>query len=117
MFAGIAYTRYKLGLWGKYHRVAMPAYPTATPYLNQRTAKGHEPEPPQDIQQIDAIILRADPEDKYILIVGYTQYGTIREKAARLQLAKSTFYRKLEQAEWFVHSELDIAGQQTVYTR
>lgn len=114
MYIGIAWTRLRLAAWGRFNRIGMTGYPTSCPYLVQSTSFGHEPEPPSDVQEIDGIVARADPSDKLILVVGYSQVGTLREKAQRLHLPKSTFKDKLDRAEWYVHQSLDCAGQNAV---
>jgi hypothetical protein len=48
-----------------------------------------------------------DVRPRRILIVAYTQYGTGREKASRLDVAYSSYCRELKNAQEHVGIELD----------
>lgn len=114
MYIGIAWTRLRLVAWGHYNRLGLPTYPSECPYLRQTVGHGHESNPPEDVQEIDSIVARAEPKDKLIIVVAYAQGGSMRDKAQRLHLAKTTYARHLDRAEWYVHQSLDYVGQDAV---
>jgi len=55
----------------------------------------------------DSIVRKADKEIRVILVRHYCGNGTGREKAARSGMSKSTYYQRLNEAEWWIHTELD----------
>lgn len=70
-----------------------------------------------EIIRTNVIIGRSERRHRLILIRQYCTRGTIREKAGRIRLPKSSYYDLLEEARWYVHTEYDkpdlaLGGQQ-----
>jgi len=55
----------------------------------------------------DQIVGRAELRLRKILIRHFCTRGSVREKALRARLAKSTYFDLLEEGAWFVHTEYD----------
>jgi hypothetical protein len=57
----------------------------------------------------DQIVGRAELRLRKVLIRHYCTRGSVREKAERARLPKSTYHDLVEEASWFVHTEYDKA--------
>jgi hypothetical protein len=57
---------------------------------------------PSHLEEIDHIVCIAPQPEKLVLIVCYTQHGTVREKAARVDMSPSQFNTLRERGESFV---------------
>lgn len=68
-------------------------------------------EMPPHIQEIDHIICCAPGDIRIILIKFYSTGGTYYDKALALGLDKRTFKRRIDRADYYVHSNLDNRPQ------
>lgn len=108
----LTYTRIRLKEWGSWSRYEAQGYPTMTAFARSWFGRGGgEPEPPADVTQVEAIVRRAPTAQKEILIFRYCRRYSVRDCAAQISASKSTASRLLEQAEWYVHTELELVGQ------
>jgi hypothetical protein len=57
---------------------------------------------PPHVAEIDHIICIAPPQEKRVLIVYYTQHGTVSEKSARVGMTPTEFNDYRERGESFV---------------
>jgi hypothetical protein len=65
-------------------------------------------EMPPHIQQVDHIICISPPDIRAVLIRFYTTGGTIQDKAISFGLDRRTLMRRVDRADWYVHSCLDM---------
>jgi|JI9StandDraft_1071089.scaffolds.fasta_scaffold18162_3 hypothetical protein len=108
----LTYARIRLKEWGQWSRYEVQGYPIMSAFWRIVVGRGGtEPEPPIEVTQVEGIVRRAPTAQKEILIFRYCRRYSIRECAAWTSSSKSTASRLLEQAEWYVHTELDCVGQ------
>lgn len=100
------YAKYCLTEWGKRSR-EVPALRSAWRIWFFGGSGGKEAALPEYLQIVDAIVCRLEPQPRIVTIVNYCQTGSGRDKALRLDMPKTTYFRLLDQALWFVHTELD----------
>lgn len=62
---------------------------------------------PEHIEEIDGIVRRLEAQPRVVVIVHYCRQGHWTEKARAVDLAKSRYYQLLDEATWFVHTELN----------
>ena len=62
-----------------------------------------------DLIRTDQIIANAELRHRRVLVRQYCVQGSIREKALRMGLPKSTYWDLVEEAAWWVHTEYDKA--------
>lgn len=111
----LTYTRIRLKQWGSWSRYDAGGFPSMSAFMKGWFGRGGaEPEPPIEVAQVEGIVRRAVTAQKEILIFRYCRRYTIRECAEWTCSTKSTASRLLEQAEWYVHTELDNVGQEMV---
>ena len=98
--------RVMLTMWGRWARTGMPG---ALPHMSTtekarigRGGNGDDAQMPPHVAEIDHLVCIAPQEQKRVLIVYYTQYGTVSEKAARVDMAPSEFNMVRERAESFI---------------
>ena len=101
------HVKLRLSRWGKWAKWGPMGYPSHSAQESVRGAVTAESEPPQEIQEINAIVNRAEPDDKQILIAYYAQGGSKRAVAQRLGINRETFRRRLDSAVCYVGNELD----------
>lgn len=111
------YAKYRLTEWGRWSRDP-PALRSNWCILWGRSPS-EKMRMPDHIQEVDGIICRLEPKPRIVLIVHYCQDGSGREKAIRLGVSKSDYFRDLDVAHWFVHTELDSCalGQNQVISK
>lgn len=108
----LTYTRIRLKEWGKWSRYELQGYPIMSAFWRNVTGRGGvEPEPPPEVAQVEAIVRRAETAQKEILIFRYCRRYSVRDCAIQISASKSKTSRLIEQAEWYVHTELDSVGQ------
>jgi len=98
--------RVMLTMWGRWARSGMPgSLPHMATTEKARIGRGGNgdsaPMPPH-VAEIDHLVCIAPPQEKRVLIVYYTQHGTVSEKAARVDLTPSEFNDYRERGESFV---------------
>ena len=104
------YAKYRLTEWGRWSRDGTNGYPTRWA-VDGGLARAPEVivQAPPYIELIDVIVRQLEVEPRRVLIVHYTQTGSGREKAIRLDMPKSRYFRVLEQGQWAVHTELEFS--------
>jgi predicted DNA-binding protein (UPF0251 family) len=104
------YAKYRLTEWGHWSRDGINGYPThwATSGGLSRSAEVLC-DMPLHIAIVDVIVRQLEVEPRRVLIVHYTQTGPGREKAIRIGMSKTTYFRVLEQAQHKVSTELEYA--------
>lgn len=108
----LTYARIRLKEWGKWSNYEVQGYPIMSAFWRSVVGRGGtEPEPPIEVTQVEGIVRRAPTAQKEILIFRYCRRYSIRDCALQISSTKSTASRLLEQAEWYVHTELDGVGQ------
>lgn len=107
--SGFTYTKLVLHRWGSWARGGLIGFPrmSALCRINsggKLTADGLDD---PTVVQCDQVIAKAESGTRIILVRHYCGYSSGRENAARLNMAKSTYYDKLDEARWYVHTELE----------
>ena len=74
-------------------------------------------EMPPHIQEVDHIVCIAPPELRITLIKFYGTFGTYHDKASALGIDRRTLKRRIDRADYFVHSLLDSPPQKVSITR
>lgn len=111
----LTYTRIRLKEWGSWSRYDAGGFPSMSAFMKGWFGRGGaEPEPPIEVAQVEAIVRRALTAQKEILIFRYCRRYSVRACAEQISASKSTASRLLEQAEWYVHTELDNVGQEVL---
>lgn len=107
----ISETRRRLKEWGTW---ACGGEPTLSSMFKAiRGGRGAQDlrEMPAHIGEIDHIVCCAPADIRAILIKFYCTGGSYYEKAMALGLDKRTFKRRLDRADYYVHSDLDNRPQ------
>jgi hypothetical protein len=81
----------------------------ALDFINSGSRATADADADPEILRTDWIVGRAERPMRVILIRHYCTDGSGREKALRMGVPKSTYYDRLEEARWFVHTEYDKA--------
>lgn len=111
----LTYTRIRLKEWGKWSRYEVQGYPIMSAFWRSVVGRGGvEPDPPPEVVQVEGIVRRAETAQKEILIFRYCRRYSVRDCAIQISASKSKASRLIEQAEWYVHTELDSVGQEVV---
>lgn len=105
------YAKIMLAEWGCWSRDVNQGYPRQWAVAGAGSVRASDPmlHMPTHIALVDAIVRQAEVKPRRVLIVTYTQFGSPLEKAVRLGMSKSGYYRWLDAAHWHVHTELDYA--------
>lgn len=74
-------------------------------------------EMPDYIAEVDHIVCIAPPDMRVILIKFYGTGGTITDKALSLGLDRRTMMRRVDRADYFVHSILDAVPEKVSDSR
>jgi hypothetical protein len=101
-------TRLRLALWARWMRGGIKGFPTCSAFMSE----GHggaidAADLPPDIEEVNQAVNRAEPPNKRIIVVAYTQGGSRREQEQRMNLSRWSFKRRLEHAEWEIKVALD----------
>lgn len=109
-------TRHRLKEWGRW---ASGGEPGIASMFNALFGFGGKDSShmPSHIQEIDVIVIRAEPIHRAALVHVYTKGGSLRNKALILGIAVSTLKHRLDAAEWYVNSVLDGVVQTTIESR
>jgi hypothetical protein len=112
----ISHTRLRLREWGAWARGGEP---TLSSMFRAMFGRGGRPNEamPEHIQEIDHIVCIAPGEIRIVLIKFYGSSGTYAEKAQELGLDQRTFKRRIDRADYFVHSSLDYFPQKAQVSR
>lgn len=106
----LIYAKIRLAEWGQWSRDKSLGYPHASAGFGDRGSPEVLSQSPPHIELVDVIVRQMQEVDiRRALIVTYTQSGTRREKAGRLNEAYSTYCRMLKQGQEHVGIELDMA--------
>lgn len=103
------YAKYRLTEWGRWSRDP-PALMSSWKLIFGRSPTD-KASMPAHVEEIDGIVRRIEPRPRIVLIVHYCRTGSGREKAMMAGIPQSTYFRQLDVAHWFVHTELDAVGQ------
>jgi hypothetical protein len=103
----IAETRRRLKEWGLWACGGEPSLSSMFKGIFGMRGGYDLGETPAHIQEIDHLVCVAPAAIRAILIKFYGSRGTIEEKAARAELDRRTFMRRVDRADWHVNSELD----------
>lgn len=99
-------TRRRLITWGHWAQGGLRGYPTAAAFL--MIVRGSDsPNTPPDILETEGAVNRTETPLRIVLIKEFCHRGSRREKAAQVDLPKTTYDRRLDEALWFVHTELE----------
>lgn len=102
-------TKQRLRDWGRWANGGMHGYPSesSSERINGGGRSTALKEANPDLLRTDHIVGCAELKLRRILIRHYCTAGSGREKALRMTLPKSTYFQLLNEAEWFVMTELD----------
>lgn len=97
--------------WGRWSRDKNNGYPKAWAVAGGGSVRACDPllAMPAHIALVDVIVRQMSVEPRRVVIAHYTQSGSGRDKALRLGMARTTYFRWLDAGEWHVHIELDYA--------
>jgi hypothetical protein len=109
-------TRYRLRVWGRWAQGGLRGYPTMCAFLQIVHAQDVGI-PPQDILETESAVNRAERHYRIVLVKEFCHRGARRQKAFELDLPKTTYERRLDEAMWVVHTELDTWAKNTVERR
>lgn len=98
-------TRARLIRWGRWAQGGLRGYPLMVAWM--RIAFGQETGAAPDEEEVDRIVCRAEQPQRQILVVHFCFRGPVRQKANQLGIPKSTYWDRIDEAIWFVHTELD----------
>jgi hypothetical protein len=104
----ISETRRRLKEWGSWARDGSPSISSMFRLIHNggRGAQDLREMPPH-IQEIDHLVCTAPKDIRIMLIKFYGSVGSYYEKATALGLDKRTFKRRIDRADYWVHSQLD----------
>jgi hypothetical protein len=108
--ADLCWIRMKLTQWGRRCRALGIGYPCMTSTEKARIGRGglfYGPSLPEDLEAIDAAVSRAPIGYKNVLIERYTKGGDSELHAARLLIARSTYFDRLKSAEKHINEVLN----------
>lgn len=107
----LIYAKIRLAEWGQWSRDKPLGYPrTSAGFGGVGRSQEVLAQWPPHVELVDVIVRQmTDIDVRRVLIVTYTQCGTRREKAARLDEAYSTYCRMLKEGQEHVGIELDMA--------
>lgn len=107
----LLYAKIRLCEWGRWGRDKSLGYPRASAGFSEVSrTPAIVSQWPLHIQQMDCIVRSADQDLRRVLIVHYTQTGTGRDKALRIEMDKSTYFDCLDRGQWYVGIELDYGS-------
>jgi hypothetical protein len=107
----ISETRRRLKEWGTWTAESEPSLASMfRSIFNGRGAQDLR-ELPQHIAEVDHIVCTSQPEIRITLIKFYGTRGTYYEKAIALGVDKRTLKRRIDRADYYVHSILDRLPQ------
>lgn len=98
----IGWLRLRLTRWGRICRAVGIGYPSMSSHEKAIRGRGglfDGPSMPDDLLDLDAAIVRLEPQHKLVIVEFYTKSGTMEEHAARLNLTRPNFYRRKNLAE------------------
>lgn len=107
------YAKYRLTEWGTWSRERNHGYPTQWAVAGSGSVRASDPlmAMPLHIALVDVIVRQMAIEPRRVVIANYTQTGSGREKALRLGMSKTTYFRWLDAGVWHVHIELEYAEE------
>jgi hypothetical protein len=108
----ISETRRRLKEWGIWACGGEPQLSSMFRSMFGRGAQDLREMPPH-IQQIDHIICIAPPDIRHALIKFYGTGGTFQDKAISFGLDRKSLRRKIDRADYYVHSTLDNLPEKT----
>ena len=111
----ISHTRHRLKEWGAWARGGEP---TLSSMFRAMFGRGGRPndQMPAHIQQIDHIVCISPPDIRIVLIKFYGTSGSYADKAFILGVDVRTLKRRIDRADYFVHSQLDGIPQKSAYS-
>lgn len=107
----LEYAKYRLTEWGNWSKDRNGGYPKNWAVSGFGRVSSCDPlmAMPDHIAQVDTIVRLMDVTPRRVLIQHYTQTGTGREKAIKLAMPKTTYFRWLDSGQWHVHIELEYS--------
>jgi hypothetical protein len=102
----ISETRRRLKEWGKWAAGGEPSMSSMFKAMFGRGAQDLR-EMPEHIQEVDHIVCISPGDVRVILIKFYSSGGTYAEKAISLGIETRDFKRRIDRADYYVHSLLD----------
>ena|ERR1700689_2508427 len=102
----ISHTRMRLREWGVWARGGEPKLSSMFRVMFGRGGRPNEAMPAH-IQEIDHIVCCAPGDIRIVLIKFYGTSGTYAEKAQLLGFDVRSFKRRIDRADYYVHSTLD----------
>lgn len=108
----IAGTRQLIRRWGKSGRGSILGFPTMVAFMRITFGTADSPgEVDADVERIDTIVSNAPTEFKNVLITHYCRGASTRYLAKLLGCSKSHVWTLIDEAVWYVHTELDPADE------
>lgn len=98
------YAKYRLTQWGKWSRDPPALISNWRLWFSGGSRDG---EMPIDVEEVNRIINRMDKDLRVVLVVHYCRVGPSYKKAQQIDMPILEYRRKVDEAEWFVHIELD----------
>jgi hypothetical protein len=102
-------TKSRLIAWGRWASGAIPGFPIMAAFMRAncggRATAINQANP--ELLRTDQIIARLELKLRKVIIRHYCTQGSGREKALRMGIPKSTYWQRLDEGTWFVHTEFD----------
>ena len=104
------YAKIRLAEWARWNREESSGYPKSSAFFGDvGRSSGYLSDVPIHIALVDVIVRQLEVKPRRVLIVHYTQTGSAREKAMRIEEPWTTYRRLLREGEDTVGIELDYA--------
>lgn len=104
------YAKLRLAEWGRYSRDESLGFPGCSAFAaNGGQSRDYLCGLPTHVALVDVIVRQMDILLRQVIIVHYSQTGSARDKALRIECVWSTYGRRLKQGQDHVGIELDLA--------
>jgi hypothetical protein len=101
-------TRGRLMRWGRWASGGVPGFPRMSALARIKSgSRGTGDETNPELIRTNQVIGFSQKHHRMIIIRHFCTSGSIREKAGRHGLPKSTYWDVLDEAVWWVHTEYD----------
>lgn len=109
----LTWIRRQLYHWGVRCRAQGIGYPIMSATEQARIGRGgvfDGPSLPPDLEEIDRVVCRLEPQHKCVIIECYTHYGTHADHMIRLRLPERSYFRRKNLAETRVNTLLQFGS-------
>lgn len=101
-------TQGRLIRWGRWASGGVPGFPRMSALMRIKSgSRGTGDETNPELIRSNEIIGRAELRYRMVLIRHFCTQGSLREKAGRHKLPKSTYWDLIDEAVWYFHTEYD----------